>query len=116
VRQGALKKSDIWTQSRQSLEEAIEEEKENTEHNWDSDLLSHEQRLDQRLDKLKLDMFIMGSDGACQVCHLPHRLLKPVLLSVLAFCTCILYLLSVAAVCSCFLPLYFVAAFCSCIL
>ncbi|KAL0048207.1 hypothetical protein WJX82_009891 [Trebouxia sp. C0006] len=63
---GALKKSDIWTQSRQSLEEAIEEEKENTEHNWDSDLLSHEQRLDQRLDKLKLDMFIMGSDGACQ--------------------------------------------------
>ena len=67
VCQGALKKSDIWTQSRQSLEEAIEEEKENTEHNWDSDLLSHEQRLDQRLDKLKLDMFIMGSDGACQV-------------------------------------------------
>jgi len=90
VRQGALKKSDIWTQSRQSLEEAIEEEKENTGHNWDSDLLSHEQRLDQRLDKLKLDMFIMGSDGACQVCHLPRRLLHPVLHSVAAFCSCIL--------------------------
>ena len=64
---GSLEKTDIWTQSRQNLEEAIEEEKENTNHNWDSDLLSHEQRLDQRLDKLKLDMFIMGSDGACQV-------------------------------------------------
>lgn len=63
---GALKKSDLWTQSRDNLEVAIEEEKENTDHNWDSDLLSHEQRLEQRLDKLKLDMFIMGSDGACQ--------------------------------------------------
>lgn len=90
VRQGALKKSDIWTQSRQSLEEAIEEEKENTGHNWDSDLLSHEQRLDQRLDKLKLDMFIMGSDGACQVCHLPRRLLHPVLHFLAAFWSCIL--------------------------
>lgn len=65
--EGALKKSDLWTQSRDNLEVAIEEEKENTDHNWDSDLLSHEQRLEQRLDKLKLDMFIMGSDGACQV-------------------------------------------------
>ena len=64
---GTLEKSDIWTQSRQNLEDAIEEEKENTNHNWDSDLLSSEQRLEQRLDKLKLDMFIMGSDGACQV-------------------------------------------------
>ena len=65
---GSLKKTDLWTQSRQNLEEAIEEEKENSTHKtWDSDLLSHEQRLDQRLDKLKLDMFIMGSDGACQV-------------------------------------------------
>lgn len=64
---GTLEKSDLWTQSRANLEEAIEEEKENTDHNWDSDLLSHEQRLEQRLDKLKLDMFIMGSDGACQV-------------------------------------------------
>ena len=64
---GSLKKSDLWTQSRQNLEEAIEEEKENTDHNWDSDLLSHEQRLEQRLNKLKLDMFIMGADGACQV-------------------------------------------------
>lgn len=64
---GSLKKTDLWTQSRQNLEEAIEEEKENSTHKtWDSDLLSHEQRLDQRLDKLKLDMFIMGSDGACQ--------------------------------------------------
>ena len=49
------------------MEEAIKEEKASTDHNWDSDLLSHEQRLQQRLDKLKLDMFIMGSDGACQV-------------------------------------------------
>ncbi|KAL3159149.1 hypothetical protein ABBQ32_14134 [Trebouxia sp. C0010 RCD-2024] len=63
---GSLKKSDLWTQSRANLEEAIEEEKENTDHNWDSDLLTHEQRLEQRLNKLKLDMFIMGSDGACQ--------------------------------------------------
>ena len=62
-----LKKDDIWTQSRQNLEEAIEEEKENTSHRWDPDLLSHEQRLEQRLDKLNLDMYIMGSDGACQV-------------------------------------------------
>lgn len=71
---GTLEKSDLWTQSRANLEEAIEEEKENTDHNWDSDLLSHEQRLEQRLDKLKLDMFIMGSDGACQVSlpTLPH--------------------------------------------
>ena len=60
------KKSDLWTQSRANLEEAIEAEKENTDHNWDSDLLTHEQRLEQRLNKLKLDMFIMGSDGACQ--------------------------------------------------
>lgn len=64
----ALKKDDIWTQSRRNLEEAIEEEKENTSHKWDPDLLSHEQRLEQRLDKLNLDMYIMGSDGACQVC------------------------------------------------
>jgi len=103
VCQGALKKSDIWTQSRQSLEEAIEEEKENTEHNWDSDLLSHEQRLDQRLDKLKLDMFIMGSDGACQVCHLPQRILHPVLHPVPGCCTCMLYLHSVPAICTCIL-------------
>ena len=64
---GALKKDDLWTQSRQNLEEAIEEEKESTSHRWDPDLLSHEQRLEQRLDKLNLDMYIMGSDGACQV-------------------------------------------------
>lgn len=64
---GNLKKDDIWTQSRQNLEEAIEEEKENTSHRWDPDLLTQEQRLDQRLDKLNLDMYIMGSDGACQV-------------------------------------------------
>ena len=62
-----LKKDDLWTQSRQNLEEAIEEEKESTSHKWDPDLLSHEQRLEQRLDKLNLDMYIMGSDGACQV-------------------------------------------------
>lgn len=67
VATGDLKKDDIWTQSRQNLEEAIEEEKENTSHKWDPDLLSHEQRLEQRLDKLNLDMYIMGSDGACQV-------------------------------------------------
>jgi len=67
VRQGALKKSDIWTQSRQSLEEAIEEEKENTGHNWDSDLLSHEQRLDQRLDKLKLAWALM-EHVRCVIC------------------------------------------------
>lgn len=65
---GDLKKTDLWTQSRQNLEEAIEEEKENSSHKWNPDLLSQEQRLEQRLDKLKLDMFIMGSDGACQVC------------------------------------------------
>lgn len=79
---GTLEKSDLWTQSRANLEEAIEEEKENTDHNWDSDLLSHEQRLEQRLNTLKLDMFIMGSDGACQV--FPLTLLHCVLLPCLA--------------------------------
>ena len=70
---GALKKDDLWTQSRQNLEEAIEEEKESTSHRWDPDLLSHEQRLEQRLDKLNLDMYIMGSDGACQVSKKAER-------------------------------------------
>lgn len=82
---GALKKTDLWTQSRQNLEEAIEEEKENTEHKWDSDLMSHEQRLDQRLDKLKLDMFIMGSDGACQVRAFRHNLASNTILHIRCF-------------------------------
>jgi hypothetical protein len=64
---GAPRRSDLWTQSRISLEDAIQEEKEQTNSNWNDDLMDHEDRLEQRLSKLKLDMIIMGADGACQV-------------------------------------------------
>ena len=61
---GTLRKEDVWTQSRHSLEDAIKTEQQ---QGAVSEQKSDEERLRERLDNLKLVMHVMGSDGACLV-------------------------------------------------
>ena len=61
---GTLRKEDVWTQSRHSLEDAIKTEQQ---QGAVSEQMSDEERLRERLDNLKLVMHVMGSDGACLV-------------------------------------------------
>ncbi|KAK9863774.1 hypothetical protein WJX84_009732 [Apatococcus fuscideae] len=53
----------LWTESRVGLEGAIQEEKEHESD--ESDLLSQELRLQQRLSRLNLEIDVMDGDGNC---------------------------------------------------
>eukprot|EP00884_Botryococcus_braunii_P020390 jgi/Botrbrau1/7034/Bobra.0165s0057.1 len=56
----------LWSNSRRDLEVAIQSQKSEDHRTWDEDLLTEEARLDQRLSKLNLEMFVMAGDGNCQ--------------------------------------------------
>lgn len=60
----------MWTQSRQILEVEIEATKALDHKSWQPDLATDEARLQQRLEKLKLDMQVVQGDGNCQVWQL----------------------------------------------
>ncbi len=55
----------LWTPSRVGLEGAIQEEKQ--QESEESDLLSQELRLQQRLSRLNLEIDVMDGDGNCLV-------------------------------------------------
>lgn len=65
----------LWTESRVGLEGAIQEEKEHEAD--DSDLLSQELRLQQRLARLNLEIDVMDGDGNCLVRCLSHAYHTP---------------------------------------
>ena len=56
-----------WTQSRQLLDIRLKDEQHASKKGKDPDYLTENERLQQRLDRLGLDMMIAEGDGNCQV-------------------------------------------------